>query len=338
MSMDACFRATLVASLLFTTVSVQAATARSTNFVVTAATQEIADKCLKAANFWREELSQQWLNQELPDWTQPCPIRVNVGRISASGATTFSFGDGEVFGWNMEVNGTLEQVVDSVIPHEVNHTILASYFRRPLPRWADEGAATLVESDSERAIQARTLEDVTRNNRRIPLAQLLDIKNYPEDKMQVYALYAEGYALADFLVQQHPEMGRFVYLHFLQTAHEHGWEAAIRKHYSFKGVAELDQAWSQWIVAGSPRLLPEGEMLADATTPTDSFTVARGQTPELEPLPAVGRKLRMNREAIRETAALAPDVELIPVPTPISPEPSSADQSWIDFPKSRASR
>ncbi len=33
----------------------------------------------------------------------------------------------------MEVIGTPERILDSVLPHEVTHTILATYFGRPLP-------------------------------------------------------------------------------------------------------------------------------------------------------------------------------------------------------------
>lgn len=350
MSMDAfVFRAALLACVALSIPTAEAATARTRNFVVTAATQEIADKASKAAEFWRKDLAIQWLNQELPNWPEPCPIQVNVGRIGASGATTFSFDNGHVFGWRMEVNGSLERILDSVIPHEVNHTILASYFRRPLPRWADEGAATLVEADSERAVQTRTLNQVLQNNRRIPLQQLLDIREYPADKMQVYALYAEGYALADFLVQQHPEQGRFVYLHFLQTAHEHGWDAAIKKHYQFTGVSDLDKSWSNWILAGSPRLLPEGEMLASndaATSVTEPELVARGQSPaEPEPLAMIPRPLRQNntpdRKLIQPTGFLAPDLPLeAPQPIPPAAEseglgPNSDAPEWTRFPTAR---
>ncbi|MCA9044645.1 MAG: hypothetical protein KDA69_10020 [Planctomycetaceae bacterium] len=328
--------------------TVSAATVRTRNFIVTAATDEIAQKAAKAAEFWRKELSEQWLAQEMPPWKEPCPIKVNVGRIGASGATTFSFDNGQVFGWNMEVNGSLERILDSVIPHEVNHTILASYFKRPLPRWADEGAATLVEADCERAVQARTLNQVLKNNQRIPLRNLLNIKEYPNDKMQVYALYAEGYALADYLVQQHGEQGRYVYLHFLQLAHEQGWEAAIRKYYNFKGIDDLEQHWGNWVMAGSPRLQPEGEMLADAGQPESATPNPgmeyRGQSPdELQPLAMIPRPLRQTakprKETLDPTSGLAPDVPELPAPLPIPTRPaSSGEQSpeWTQFPEKRS--
>jgi hypothetical protein len=362
----------LLISFLCCGAALQAATIRTENFVVTAASPEIAQKAAKCAEFWRKELALAWLNQELPTWSQPCPIQVNVGQLAASGATTFSFDRGEVFGWRMEVNGSLERILDSVIPHEVNHTILASYFRRPLPRWADEGAATLVEADSERRLQMQTLTDVFRKQRSIPLRQLLDIKEYPADRTQVYALYAEGYSLADFLVQQHPEQGRFVYLHFLQTAFEQGWEAAIRKHYRFQGINELEGAWTNWVMAGSPRLLPEGQMLADNTSLSGKASTARqsaetapmvvrGQDPAQgsgstnpvtvtvgsDPLPMIPRRLReqppADRGAIRPTAHFEVDFPEVAPEAPLPPQATRQQQAtagleefqWARFPEER---
>ena len=102
----------------------------------------------------------------------------------------------------MAIQGTEERILDSVLPHEISHMIFASYFRRPLPRWADEGAATLVEHESERLRQTKLLDQVIRTSKRIPLRQLLNIKEYPENMQDVLTLYAEGYSLADYLVQQ----------------------------------------------------------------------------------------------------------------------------------------
>jgi hypothetical protein len=75
----------------------------------------------------------EWLGHELPPWREPCPI--NLSRVRpqepASGKTSFYFHPtGEPHGWDMEVNGTRERVLDSVLPHEITHTIFASYFRQ----------------------------------------------------------------------------------------------------------------------------------------------------------------------------------------------------------------
>jgi len=249
-------------ALILTTFSSLGATHRTPNFVVDAPTAEIAEQAAITAERCREEIAIDWLGKPLPRWYKPCPIKVKVGQIGAGGATTFSFDRGEVFGWKMTVQGTVERILDSVIPHEVSHTIFACHFRRPLPRWADEGAATLVEHESEQRRQRLLLKQVMQSNRRIPLRDLLGMKEYPRDMQNVLALYAEGYSLADFLVQAG---GKVRYLQFLDDAHHHGWPAALQQHYSLEGVDDLEGRWDKWLIAGSPRLpQPEGQLLAAA--------------------------------------------------------------------------
>lgn len=244
------------------------------NFEVEAPTAAIAEKVALTAERCREELSLEWLGYTLPNWYKPCQVRVRVGQIGAGGATTFSFGGGEVFGWDMTVQGSLERILDSVIPHEVSHTIFACHFRRPLPRWADEGAATIAEEESERRRQQKLAEEVLPSKRRIPLRELLSITEYPKNMQHVLTLYAEGYLLADFLVQKG---GKSRFLAFMQDAHQSGWDASLRKHYEEESVEALESKWSQWVIAGSPSLRrPTGELLADAKSPS----IVRSQNPE----------------------------------------------------------
>lgn len=244
------------------------------NFEVEAPTAAIAEKVALTAERCREELAFEWLGYTLPNWSKPCHVRVKVGQIGAGGATTFSFGGGEVFGWDMTVQGSLERILDSVIPHEVSHTIFACHFRRPLPRWADEGAATIAEEESERRRQQKLAEEVMPSKRRIPLRELLSITEYPKNMQHVLTLYAEGYLLADFLVQKG---GKSRFLAFMQDAHESGWDVSLRKHYEEENVESLESKWSQWVIAGSPSLRrPNGELLADAKSPS----IVRSQNPE----------------------------------------------------------
>lgn len=274
--------------ILFATPATAAslATHRTSNFVVHAPTQELAKEVAEHAELWREELALQWLGKVLPNWYEPCQVRVKVGQIGAGGSTTFSFEGGEVFGWNMNVQGSRERILDSVIPHEVSHTIFACHFRRPLPRWADEGAATLVEHHSERHRQVEIFQQVRNNRQQIPLSQLLDIDEYPKDMQKVLALYAEGYSLVDFLVQQHGDQGRAVYLDFVGDALATSWEAAFQKHYGFQNLRDLDQTWNQWVLAGSPPIQPkDGSLLAQtgATTSTTAKSPASQNAPPANP-------------------------------------------------------
>ncbi len=241
--------------------AVLAASYRTTNFVIHAPTEDFARRVGDEAERFRKELAIQWAGQELPPWSAPCPIRVKVGQIGAGGATTFSFHNGEVFGWNMNIQGTEERILDSVLPHEITHTILACRFRRPLPRWADEGISTLVEHESERRRQTRLLGDVMRQGSKIPLRSLVAMTEYPPDMRDVMKLYAQGYSVTDYLVQQG---GRETFLQFLNDAMRHGgWDQALSAHYGVNSVDLLESKWNQWVLAGSPAMnLPAGQALA----------------------------------------------------------------------------
>lgn len=254
----------------------------SPNFIVHAPTTDIARQVAQAAEDSRRKLAVQWYGHEVNNWGEPCVISVVVGKnLGAGGATRFKFHEGEVYGWNMEVQGSLERILDSVIPHEVNHTILACYFRRKVPRWADEGAATVVEHISEKSRSFDLAEKLVNQGRRIPLRVLLSMKQYPRDNDQVLAMYAQGYSLVEFLLQR---KGRKHFLNFLNDAHHRGWDRAIATFYGSKGIEQLEQKWSSWVLAGSPRLdLPKGQLLASAETSgpsTRSGSVVRSQGPE----------------------------------------------------------
>ena len=241
----------LFALALLSVAPCQAGTYQTRNFIVHAPTQEVAEEVGRAAEMFRRELAIQWLGKEMPNWTGKCPIQVKIGQIGAGGATTFNFGGGHVYGWKMNVQGTLERVLDSVLPHEISHTIFACHFRCPLPRWADEGAATLAEHDSEKKRQDLTVREVIDGNRMIPLRKLMSMKEYPTDMRDVMTLYAEGYSLAELLVQQ---AGRERYLLFLRDAMQNGWDAALVRHYGYKNVEEFEKKWLGWVMAGSPEI------------------------------------------------------------------------------------
>lgn len=258
-----------------------AETFRSRNFVVTADNAAIAEQVGQKAEEYRKTLAIFWLGKPLPNWSSPCNLKVREGAIGAGGQTTFQFVRGEVLNWNMFVQGSMERILDSVLPHEINHTIFACHFRRPLPRWADEGAATLFEHKSEQLKQLALLNDVIGSDReRFSLRQLLIMKEYPEGMRPMLILYAQGFALADFLVQQR---GRQGYLKFLSDGEKLGWEQAIRTNYDHAGIESLEKNWRGWVLAGMPHLTLPKEQLQLAATLTDEHSAAR---PPERPLPS----------------------------------------------------
>jgi hypothetical protein len=223
---------------------------RSNNFVVNAPTSEMAEQIGRAAEKYRRELAQDWLGHEMPNWGQPCPITAQVGdHLGAGGATSFVFEHGEVFGWRMTIQGSQLRILDSVLPHEVTHTVFATHFRQPLPRWADEGACTTVEHASEKAKQQTMLIDFLRTGRGIPFSRMFAMKEYPHDVMP---LYSQGFSVARYLVAQG---GKHKFLEFLADGlRDENWARATRQHYDISDLAALQNDWLNWVRKGSPAL------------------------------------------------------------------------------------
>lgn len=305
--MDAFFRSLL---LLGAVASVGAGY-KTPNFIVTAPSAELAKQVGEAAEVYRRDLAIEWTGAPLPgNWSAPCPIDVKVGMMGASGATTFNFQNGEVYGWKMEICGSEERILDSVLPHEINHTIFASYFRRPLPRWADEGAASLIENECERMRLRKIHDQVMNTTRKIPLKSLLEMKNYPSDKQQVLTLYAEGHSLADFLIQRKDKP---TYLKFLQMAHEQSWPVALKEFYQYDSVESLERVWDKWVLAGSqPINAPKGSLVADNKATAKPKETIRGQSDNIE-LP-LARPRRTEQVAENDTLATGLSREFLEQP------------------------
>lgn len=262
------------AALLAAAVVSCGASYRTENFLVEAPTPAIAEQVGREAERFRHELAVEWLGQPLPRWSQPCPISVQVGpQLGAGGATSFVFDRGEVFGWQMSIQGSLERVLDSVLPHEVTHTVFATHFRQPLPRWADEGACTTVEHPSEVAKQQRMLITFLKTGRGIPFSQMFAMKEYPAD---VLPLYSQGHSLASFLIAQG---GKRKFMDYVGAGLEtERWGETTREFYGFSNLAVLQDSWLAWVRQGSrlpldapatggPQVLLAGGPAAASATP-----------------------------------------------------------------------
>ena len=221
---------------------------RTANFVVEAPTPDQARKIGEAAEQYRHTLAVEWTGSPLPRWSRPCPITAQVApHLGAGGATSFVFDKGEVFNWTMTIQGSEERILDSVLPHEITHTIFASHFRQPLPRWADEGACTTVEHPVERARQHRMLIEFLTTGRGIAFPQMFAMKEYPAD---VLPLYSQGYSLARFLIERG---GRHTYVSFVADGlATENWSAALTKHYGIGSVAQMQHVWLDWVKQGCP--------------------------------------------------------------------------------------
>jgi hypothetical protein len=199
--------------------------------------------------------------------------------LGAGGATSFVFDKGEVFNWTMTIQGSEERILDSVLPHEVTHTIFATHFRQPLPRWADEGACTTVEHPVERARQHRLLIEFLTTGRGISFPEMFAMREYPRD---VLPLYSQGYSLARFLIERG---GRHRYVAFVGDGlATDNWPGALARHYGVGDLARLQQVWLDWVRQGCPA--PPAALAAAVPSPTAlAAAQPRGQSPDAEVVP-----------------------------------------------------
>jgi hypothetical protein len=153
----------------------------------------------------------------------------------------------------MEIEGPLDRLIASVLPHEVTHTVFAHYFRCPVPRWADEGGAVLSEDDIERNNHDMMARQILNAGRALPLGYLFGLKNYPRDPRDIGTLYAEGYSVSRFLVDS---SNRKVFLEFLGHGMNYGWDSAVQTYYRYQSVAQLQEAWINSLRAPRPAPQP----------------------------------------------------------------------------------
>lgn len=266
------------------------AQSRTRNFVVEAPNEQIAQRLGQWAEYYRKEKALQWLGVEMPPWPQPCPLRVKVSYNGSGGATSFVFDRGRILSMQMEIEGTLDRLTYSVLPHEVTHTVLAHHFKQPVPRWADEGGSVLSEDEPERTRHDQLVRQILNTpGRAIPLKRLFTLTQYPRDVM---VLYAEGYSVTSFLVGK---SNRGAFLNFVADGMRVGWDQALSKHYGYQSVDELEQAW--FVHLRDSRRQPAETTLAKAesekgtASPTSRATV-RQTLPPASPMLGAPRAVR----------------------------------------------
>jgi len=268
---------------------------RTQNFIIICSDPTFANRVAQAAEHQRQELAVYWLGAPLAAWPQPCPITVVAGNnLGAGGSTTFTPGNKTIRNWRMNVSGSQERILDSVLPHEITHTILATHFapmNKTVPRWADEGACTTIEHGSERSKHDQFLVRFLSSGRGIPFATMFTLKEYPADIMP---LYAQGYSVTSFLIAQG---GPKHFVKFLEAGmRTEDWVLATEEHYGYPMIGKLQTAWNKWVYDGGGDVArhtadalavsKRARNAALASTPAANNTrlVADQTSPQVEPI------------------------------------------------------
>lgn len=332
------FALAIVTSVLCASVSLADERVATENFEVIAPTRPLAEAFAKAAEEYRKEKAMEWLGKEMPQWSRRCPLVVEVNPTRTGGATTFTFSPrGGVTSQDMKIFGKVDQLLDSVLPHEVTHTVLAHHFGVPVPRWADEGGSVLSENDNERLEHDIKCREFLNANRGIPLRHLFPMKDYPRDTI---VLYAQGFSVSNYLIDLGGSglKGRQKFLQFLESGMSRGgrnWEAAVQSHYGFEDVDDLQAKWidslrTPPVARGKAADQLRGTAVATSRGgKTELRTSANLGVPQLEPpvvnairaaAPTDDRPVYQSGSALPSTYAPGPSNKLTATPRLLAPE------------------
>jgi hypothetical protein len=276
---------------------------------------KVCDEC----EALRDRLCAKWLGADAdsPDsragWTPKCDVVVHltpasyVQAVGAPGAATVASSlvdqeKGQIRIRRIDVRGQDPKWQDTALPHELTHVVLADRFAgKRLPRWADEGVATLADPASKQEGHLRDMRQAMSTRSGFRVVELLNMDDYPPAHRWA-AFYGQSVSITKFLV----ERGRSdQFVNFVDVAMERGYENALRDVYKINGTAELERAWMAQInspiensgktavssveIDGSTVTQQTANSSSQALAPIESLALA-GQR-SAEPLPREANQL-----------------------------------------------
>ncbi|MBA4063295.1 MAG: hypothetical protein C0501_06205 [Isosphaera sp.] len=220
--------------------------------------RELADAVGKAAEAARTEIFERWSGPPAGAWGPKCEVVLHptaaayakaTGRPAEStGAATVRLTGGRATERRVDLRTDDPGLVANALPRELTHVVLADLFPdRPPPKWAEEGMAVLAGSPEEITRFARTLPRCARDGEWFAVAQLLELKDFPAEK--ITGFYCQSVSLTDHLVRAG---GGRQFTGFLRDCQRYGTAAALKRQYNLDGPAALEAAWKRAALAPAP--------------------------------------------------------------------------------------
>jgi len=211
------------------------------NFLVSAPTDELAQAVLNRAEQLRRDIAREWLGRELPPSVGHTVVDVFVS-VDQERALTSPSRDLRRPTFMMWLTTSPEGAVGPLLAHEVTHVVLLSRYPGRVPPWVDEGIACRYDDDESKAIR-RDLIAWYRDTGNWP--SLADTLRSEEISRWDHGSFAVSESLVEFLLARGKKEQL---LACTADAHERGWDAALRSHYSLDGIPALEKAWQAWVM------------------------------------------------------------------------------------------
>jgi hypothetical protein len=202
----------------------------------------------------RDSLELKWLGEPTASaWRPACQILLYaskrsyvaaVGRGSEHtvGSSLVTVDKGQITSRRIDLLGDQTEFLTAALPHELTHVILRDRFTStPPPRWADEGMATLADTQGKQGRHHQDLMDAIADGGLFRAANLLAMDDYPSPN-RYGAFYGESVSLTEFLVKRaSPQQ----FVQFIERAKIEGYDEALEKCYGIYGCVALDHEWRQ---------------------------------------------------------------------------------------------
>jgi hypothetical protein len=217
-----------------------------------AGNRELAEAVAKAAEEQRKAIFERWSGPPAGAWSPKCEITIHptaeayakaTGRPPGStGNAAVRLTDGHATERGIHLRADDAGITANALPRELTHVILADLFpAKAPPKWAEEGMAILAGSPEEVGRYTRTLPRCAREGDWLGLAQLMDLKEFPADK--ITGFYCESVSLTEYLIRAAGGERNFTI--FLRDCQRYGTAAAVKRQYGVDGPQALEGAWKR---------------------------------------------------------------------------------------------
>lgn len=225
--------------------------------------REYVERVAQVCEKMRLELHRKWFGNDGVDWTPKCDLILHASagdysRITGVPGTSPGHsrietdpGTGRVIGRRMDMHIDNPTMIETVLPHETTHVVLAGMFDRfAVPRWADEGMAVLSEPIDKIEQHRRNLQKALQEGTLFRVPELMNLQDYPAPR-RISAFYAQSVFLVDFFVQ---EKGAQTFVEFLREGlRSNQYEQALRKHYGWS-MTDAEVRWHRYLAGDNNRL------------------------------------------------------------------------------------
>ena len=174
--------------------------------------------------------------------TQRQLIRMTGGNPKAGSASTRAskLYHGRILERRINLAADDPRLFHTTLPHEVTHIVVGELMGGEVPRWANEGLATLAEPKRSLRRYRRLVAQADRRGQLIAVDTLMALEAYPRGGWQLL-FYAQSAVLTDFLVRRkNPEQ----FLLFLEMAKLYDYRQALWAVYQLRGSSSLQSAFT----------------------------------------------------------------------------------------------